>query len=330
MPPTSRIASEEATFALGDDIHIRYTVENSLGAWPGDNQYNGPLGYSAPDPHLLPMDRFEQSRWVDVNAGGDQDVDFSVTTSNDWVLVEPNSGHIKCDGTSDTRVFIKIDWSKAEGDEIQVIFASSDKAPPMTVTIPLLHRDVPPNFHGAVVGDGYVVLEAAQYDATSDVTFRGIRHYWAQVPYYGRTHSSMTVFPVTEHRLPVDSRPTLRYRIFAFDSGDFDLIFLIGPSLNYVLGDKLAFGIQIDDGKVLDVEPIPSAPLGDLPSDWVKVVADEIREVRQKITLVGGPVHTLTIHGITSGINLERVMIDFGGISARGHSYLGPPESIIL
>jgi len=330
MPPTSHIAPHEATFALGDQIHIRYTVENSLGAWPGDNQYNGPLGYSSPDPHLQPMDQFGKSRWVDVGSGGDQDVGFSTQASHEWVSVEPASGRIKGDGTSDTRVHISIDWSKAEGDEITVIFASTDKAPPMTVTFPLLHRRVPPDFHGAVTGDGYVALEAVHHQSTSDITDGGIQHYWAQIPYYGRTHSSMSIFPVLEKRLPVGSRPTMQYRFFAFDSGEFDLIFHIGPSLNYVLGDKLAFGYQVDDGDILEVEPIPSAPLGDLPHDWETVVANEIREVRRKITLGEGSVHTLTVYGITSGLNIERVMIDFGGMAARGHSYLGPPESLIV
>jgi hypothetical protein len=330
MPPTSHVATLEATFALGEHIHIRYTVENSLGAWPGDNQHNGPLGYSSPDPRLLPMDRFGQARWVDVGSGGDQDVDFVVTASADWVMVEPSSGHIKNDGSSDTRVVITIDWSKAEGEEITVTFASTDKAPPMTVTIPLLHRDVPVDFCGAVVGDEYLALEAAHFQDSSDVIYKGDRYHWAQIPYYGRTHSSMSVFPVIEYRLPMEFRPKLQYRFFAFESGDFDLVLHIGPTLNYVLGDKLAFGIQVDDGDIVEVEPIPSSPLGDLPSDWEKVVANEIREVRQKITLGRGSIHTLTILGITSGISLERVMIDFGGIAARGYSYLGPPESVIM
>lgn len=330
MPPTSRIASHEATFALGEHVHIRYTVENCLGSWPGDNQHNGPLGYSCPDPTLIPMDTFGQPRWVDVGAGGYEDVDFTVKPSHSWVIAEPAFGHIKSDGSSDKRVHISIDWSQAKGDEVSVVFMSSDKAPSMSVTIPLVHRHVPSDFRGAVQGDGYVVLEAAHHQASSTAVYNGVTYEWAEVPFYGRTHSSMSIFPVGEYHLPVKSRPCLQYNFFAFDSGEVEVIFHIGPALNYVLGKRLAFALQIDDQPIVEIEPVPEAPLGDLPHDWEQVVANEIREVRHKVTLDNRSIHTLAVYGITSGINLERVMLDFGGIADRGYSYLGPPESVVL
>lgn len=330
MPPVSRVAQHEATFAHGEYVHIRYTVENCKGAWPGDNQHNCPLGYSCPDPTLLPMDRYGKTRYVDVSSGGQRDVDFSVKASAEWVKIEPNSGHIKSDGSTDTRVSISVDWSKAVGDAIYVSFASTDRAPPMTVTIPLLHQLAPPNFHGAFQGDGYVVLEASHHQGRSEVSLNGERYSWEEIPFYGRTLSSMSVFPVGDYRLPVGSRPTLRYDFISFDSGEVELIFHIGPALNYVLGCRLAFGVQVDDGDLIEVEPIPEAALGDLPHDWEQVVASEIREVRMKVKLSERKEHSLVVSGITSGINIERVMLDFGGIARRGYSYLGPPESVII
>lgn len=330
MPPVSRVASHEATFAQGELVHIRYTVENCKGAWPGDNQHNCPLGYSCPDPTLLPMDQYGKSRYVDVSSGGHCDVDFSAKPSVNWVAVEPKSGHIKSDGSTDTRVVISIDWSRAIGEAVHVTFASTDKAKPMTVTIPLLYRLAPSGFHGTVQGDGYIALEASHYQGVSGVPLNGERYSWEEIPFYGRTHSAMSVFPVGDYRLPVGSGPTLRYDFISFDCGEVEFIFHIGPALNYVLGARLAFGVQVDDGDIIEVEPVPETALGDLPDDWEQVVANEIREVRLKVDLRDRKDHSLLVTGITSGINLERVLIDFGGITRRGYSYLGPPESVVI
>jgi hypothetical protein len=35
----------------------------------------------------------------------------------------------------------------------------------------------------------------------------------------------------------------------------------------------------------------------------------------------------LKIWGMSAGIVVERILVDFGGIRGRGHSYLGPQES---
>jgi len=36
----------------------------------------------------------------------------------------------------------------------------------------------------------------------------------------------------------------------------------------------------------------------------------------------------LKIWGMSTGIIVERIWVDMGGIAKRGYSYLGPPESV--
>lgn len=330
MPPTSRISKHQASWANGHLVNVRYTVENCLGAWPGDNRHNCPLGYACPDPTLLPMDQFGQPRWVEVGSGGPEDFNFTAEADHDWVKVEPSSGSIKSDGSTDTRVYISIDWTKAKGDTVHVTFSSDDKATPMIVTIPIIHLTPPPDFLGAVQGDGYICLEASHHVNTSSSSFNGTEYRWEEIPFYGRTHSGMSVYPVENYHLPAESRPSIRYDFWTTSSTDCDLIFHIGPTNNYVLGSRLAFAIQIDDQEVVEIEPIPEAPHGELSADWEDIVAKEIREVKLKVKLGKEGSHTLRVFGITPGIVLERVMIDLGGIAERGYSYLGPVESVIL
>jgi hypothetical protein len=103
----------------------------------------------------------------------------------------------------------------------------------------------------------------------------------------------------------------------------------IGPSLNFMLGSFLSFGVSLDNQDPVPINPIPYAPLGSQPKDWQFVVANEVRNVTMTMDLgsEGPGKHTLSVWGMTVGIVLERIWIDMGGIEARGYSYLGPPES---
>jgi hypothetical protein len=116
----------------------------------------------------------------------------------------------------------------------------------------------------------------------------------------------------------------------------------IGPSLNFLGTNKtLAFGIQIDQGEAQIINPIPTEPLGfaterpgqtpvaigAVPKDWINVVKSEIRNVVLPVKLETKGKHTIMIWGMTTGIIVERILIDMGGIAARAPAYLGPPES---
>jgi hypothetical protein len=180
---------------------------------------------------------------------------------------------------------------------------------------------VPNNFKGAVEGDGYVVFEAAHGRAESS-TVDGIEYAWKQIPYYGRTHSGMAVFPVEDYRLPIGRGPCLVYDFWAFEKEDVEVILHLGPSNNWIIGQRHAFAISMDDQAPVEVKPIPEAA--------PEIVAREIREVKVKVPMGKEGKHSLRIFGVTPGLVFERIMVDMGGIAARGYSYLGPPESIIL
>jgi hypothetical protein len=328
LPPVSTLSSRSTTVANGSAIHTRFTVENSLGAWPGDNRYNSLLGYDAPDPTLLAMDRYGQPRWVDIGSGGPMRIEFEAVPEHSWVVVEPSRGRVKGDGAEDVRVWISIDWSKAIGDTTHVDFTSSDGAH-ILVTIPLRYPRVPDNFRGAVEGDGYVVFEAAHGGAEPS-TIGGIEYAWKEIPFYGRTHSGMAVFPVEDYRLPIGRGPCLVYDFWAFEKDEVEVILHLGPSNNWIVGQQHAFAISMDDQQPVEVKPIPKAAPGTLSADWEEIVSREIREVKVKVPMGKEGKHSLRIFGMTPGLVFERVMVDMGGIAIRGYSYLGPPESNIL
>ena len=328
LPPVSYVSSRQRSFAKNIDIHTRFTVENSLGAWPGDNKHNCLLGYNCSDPTLLPMDRYGRSRWIEVGAAGTEDMRFEVEADS-FMRVEPKNGSIKADGSTDARIYINVDWDKAGKASKGLVHVRSTDGAKVTVTIPLVRPSPPPKtFVGAVQGDGYIALEAAHFQ-------QSVPHgafTWEEIPFYGRTLSGMAVYPLTSERWEAGKGPALRYDFWAtsLPADKLEIILHIGPTLNYVLGKPFQLAVSINDAEPTIVQPIPDAEPGALPEDWLKVVADEVREVRVALLLKEVGEHTLTVWAMGSGLVLERVLLDLGGIKARGYSYLGPPESVIL
>ncbi len=322
-------------------LHTRFTVENCQGAWPGDNKYNCPLGYAAPDPTLWALDRWStpKGRWVDVGAGGFEDIVYEVKEDVEFLKISSSGGKVKGDGSADSRVWLSVDWAKFPADlgkaTGKATFTSSDGAK-VVITVPVNNHPRPPsNFHGAVQGDGYIVFEAEHFQGSTPGKAKGLDYAWEVVPDYGRTLSGMTVYPLTSILFEPTEGPSLAYDFWLTDVEDaalVDIILHIGPSLNFILGQKLAFALQLDEGDTQTIYPVPDSPLGSLPADWEDIVAAEIRVVTASLQLGGKGVgaHRLVIWALGVGVVLERVMIDLGGIAGRGESYLGPPESFLL
>lgn len=344
LPPLSFVSKRSHSYDHGKIVHARYTVENSLGAWPGDNKHNSLLGYNSPDPTLEPMDPYGRRRWVDVGSGGHENVNFTAQSDSAWLKAEPNHGLIRGDGTTDARVWISVDWDKLKGQsgvlEGHIALSSTDGTSTI-ITVPINNYTAPPSdFHGAVQGDDYVAIEAAQFQVSKPAKLDGAEYTWGEIPFFGRTKSAVSVYPVGGYEFPLGQGPSLRYDFWTTNipnDGIVEVTLHLSPSLNFVLGKFLAVGVQMDDSPPVRIEPVPAAPLGSLPDDWEEVVANEIREVKLEMKLSKSETgtadagkHSLTIWGVTTGVVVERVLIDMGGIQRRGFSYLGPPESVVV
>lgn len=347
LPPVSYVSAKRPTFAKGQIVHTRITVEGSKGAWPGDNQFNCPDGYDCPDPTVPPMDRHGQRRWVDVSSGGPTDVDWWVIKP-DWLRLSKDHGSLKGDGTADERVYIDIDWDALEASWTEsehvltghMVVEASDGTK-VSVFVPA-RRVVGPaqGWHDAVEGDGYVAIEAAHHTAAThyrdpEAKSGSVHVGWKEIPYYGRTLSSLTMLPVKREAFEAGEGPSVDYDFWLTSTpGEhLDVEIHIGPSLNFVLGERLAFGLSLDGGDIRVIHPVPESKPGTLPDDWEQVVSEELRVVRTKMDIDqarrGTGAHRLTVWGMSSGIVLQRVVVNMGGLDGRT-SYLGPPESVIV
>lgn len=325
----------------GQLVYVRYTVENSLGAWPGHGYYNCLSRLGCRDPQLLRMDPYgAKSRWVDISAGGPKDSTWHAYPSVDWLVIKPSHGRIKKDGSADQRAYISIDWSKVPNagngnhthwDNATIEFAASDGSN-VTISTPISKPNPPPsNFKGHVQGDGYVVMEAAHHSRSSSVD----GYNFEELEWYGRALSGIEMYPTTDVNFTLGTGPSAEYDIWTTGTGadKVEITIQLGPAFNFQLEKELAFGVGFD-GENREIHPIPpvsSKPdAGSIPADWDPVTRMEVRNVTQVFDLKDADQpgkHTVSLYGMTSGLVIERIWVDLGGIKERGYSYYGPPES---
>lgn len=168
-----------------------------------------------------------------------------------------------------------------------------------------------------VESDGYVSLEAEHYSTRRDVGGMG----WRKIDGYGRTLSSMAVFPVTAPSTGSGrNAPCLEYRMYLFDTGTVNVHTITAPSLDFTPRHPLRFAVSFDD-QAPQVIALPSQK--ELQT-WANAVRNNAFTLSSRHTIAGPGIHTLKIWMVDPGVVLQKIVVDLGGVRP---SYLGPAES---
>jgi hypothetical protein len=282
-------------------------VEGSASAWPG----------AVGEPVLPRFDSFRQPRrYIDVFNRGRESFRFQAISSEPWILLSRNKGKVE----KENRIWVTVDWNAAPKDTATgFVRITGPDAAPISVRVELFNpqRVTRESLHGFVEEDGYASMEADHYTADSDTG--GAR--WERVEDYGRTSSSMTLFPVTaESRMQPVAAPCLEYRMYLFDTGHAQVHAILAPTLNFVPGRGLRFAIAFDD----EPPQIIDALEHNKTRDWEITVKDSVRVVTSSHMLAEPGYHTLKIWMVDPGVVVQKFVVDLGGVKP---SYLGPPES---
>jgi hypothetical protein len=282
-------------------------VEGSPSAWPG----------AAGDPVLPTIDAFERPRrYIDVFNCGAQPFDFSASSDAPWIVLSATHGTV----AREQRLWVDVDWDKApQGSARASVKVSRSGADPVIVRADLfnpreLTRDA---LRGFVETNGYVSIEAEHYTAKTEAN--GVR--WDKIGDYGRTLSSMAVFPFTAASAAVpESSPRLEYRMYLFHPGKAEVEAILAPTLNFVPGRGLRFAMAFDSQPPRIVDALAANSL----KDWETTVKDSVRKVKSTYQIEQSGYHTLKIRMVDPGLVLQKIVVDLGGVKP---SYLGPPES---
>jgi hypothetical protein len=267
---------------------------------------------------VLPsFDSFRQPRrYIDIFNRGRASFHFQATPSDPWIVLSKSKGKVE----KEQRIWVSIDWSMAPKEKATgSVKITGAGIAPISVRLEVFNPSAITrnSLHGFVEGDGYVSIEAGHYTTKTDAG--AIR--WDKIEDYGRTGSSMTLFPVTAKSVtPPEPSPGLEYRMYLFDAGSATVHTILAPTLNFVPGRGLRFAIAFDSEPPRIVDALER----NKTRDWEQTVKDSVRVVTSTHMLAESGYHTLKVWMVDPGVVVQKLIVDLGGMKP---SYLGPPES---
>ncbi len=166
--------------------------------------------------------------------------------------------------------------------------------------------------------DGYAAMEAAHWTRAVNT---GVK--WKVIPGIGKTHSGITIFPVTAARqTPKGSSAHTEYDVYVYDSGSVTVQAYFSPTLNFLTrpgGMQYAISIDNEPPQVLTINKDEKDT-----RTWEGWVADNIIIQTSKHVILKPGKHTVKYWMVDPGVVLQRIVLDFGGAK---QTYLGPPET---
>jgi len=321
-------------------------VEGSEAAW---------LGAPEDDCVLPPFDPYSRERrYIDVFNRGTEPFAFTATADAPWIRLSASDGVV----VLQKRLWVDVDWEavprdgRAEGTVMIVgpggaavtvrVRLANPAAFVRSATVDVgepagaccgpngLAEDVSPDAECTVAQslpifveiNGCISIEAEHFAAS--IPAGGAE--WRKIPDYGRTLSSMAVFPVTvPSARPPEGSPRLEYRVRLASTGDIRVVCYIAPSLDFIPGASLRLGVSFDDGPIAVADGILRDADGRPDErDWEQSVILNVRTVETVHRIDAPGDHTLKIWMVDPTVVLQKIVIDAGGVRP---SFLGPAES---
>ncbi|KAF5381526.1 hypothetical protein D9757_008168 [Collybiopsis confluens] len=338
MPAVNRVQSRKQ--ALPGVMRI--VPERSMGAWPGDNQFDCANGYNCPSPTLF-LDSFDPfgNVFIDVGSGGPVPFTWSATTNASWLKLSDTSGSLS-PASPEHRVFVSIpDWDQVSSGSplAQINFTAvapnqSNLVVPVMIQAQNTKRDLLSNFTGFVESTalGVVSFEAAH--ASRNTSASGI--FWKELPGLGRTLSGITPWPRDGDNganFTAGSGPSIEYDFFVLSNRtNITVVTRLSPSLNANGADRpLGFALQVGSEPIQTSYFIPpDASPGGEPTAWGGLdgfAANVIVSVNMTFNVTAPGAQTLKLFMIEPAVVVQKFDIDTGNLQP---SYLGPTESVFV
>ena len=238
-----------------------------------------------------------------------------------WIKLNKNTGIID----KQERIWVDIDWDSIPKEENPegILKIVSSCGQEVKVNIEVFNPqglDID-SIDGFIETNGYISIEAEQFTNKTEVEDIG----WEKIDNYGRTLSSMAIFPVTAEiaHTPKNS-PCLEYKLYIFNPGEVEVNAILAPSLDFVPEGGLRIGISFDDEPIQIIDVVKKQKDGSFDeADWARSVIYNIRVIKSNHIIKTKGYHTLKIWMVDPIVVLQKLVIDMGGLKP---SYLGPPS----
>ena len=296
-----------------DQAEMGISVEGSDVWWRADSAYADPLSL----PEFTPFG--QKSFYFEIFNRGREPFEYTIQTGQPWVMTSSSKGAID----TAERIEVSVDWSQADNGRSIVPLTITASGLTSVVVQAVVHN---PDLNIEAMKDCFIEANgsiAIEAEHASKI-FNNDQMSWLNIPGLGRTLSGMTLKPATAPvQSPDGSGPYLEYNLFLFSSGEVNVRSCLSPTLNFHNNQGLRFAVSIDDQEPQIINMHQDRNF----QDWEESVRNNITTTVSKHMIDKPGRHILRFWAIDPGIVLQRVIVETGD---PVHSYLGPPESILV
>ena len=260
--------------------------------------------------------------YIDIANAGKNPFNYEIAASADWIKVTNTNGTVNTQNT----IGVEVDFDSLSDDAEGTLTIKGNS---QTVTVNIMANVI--DVSGMdnmtyVEAHDYVSIEASHY---SDKKSGNTNEEWKEINNYGRTLSSMKVFPTTASFDSSDSAPYVEYKFYVDSSVKYSMQTQIAPSNNVDWNNvTMRFAYSVDDAPLTEVDTITSKYIAGTwrDSTWSNGVRDNIRTITESLGNLSEGVHTIKIYAVDPAIVLEKLII-YPSTKTLKKSYLGPEES---
>ncbi|MFR4272912.1 MAG: glycosyl hydrolase 115 family protein [Bacteroides thetaiotaomicron] len=270
-----------------------------------------------------------KSHWIDIYNQGTGELSWSITPSEDWILISQKSGKT----SAENRIYISVDWDKVPaGEKVKGQIDITSGTQKETVLVSVFNPESPARteVQGLYVEEnGYISIPAADFHRkfeSNDIRM-------SILPGLGFEGRSLQLgnptAPLQMYR--AGDVPRVEYDFYTFNAGIYDVYTYVLPTFplhaerDYKLPEHTnsdtKYSVRIDDGSI----STPSTSAIEYSQIWYDSVLKNCRVNKSTLYVKKPGKHTLQIRCGDPGVVIQKIVIDLGGMK---RSYLGPQSTI--
>jgi hypothetical protein len=264
--------------------------------------------------------------YIDIYNKGSASFHWQAKPSATWIVVD------KTQGDSDARIWVTVDWGKLPDEEMPLEYIEISSGEKRSRVIVSAFRPAAPaqkDVAGLYIEDnGCISIPAAGYHRKTENDKIKMR----LIPNLGFEDTSVQLGnPIApRHGAANLKNPSLEYDFYTFHHGSVDVYTYALPTFPLYVDTGFAghessnvetkYGVCIDDGAVL----MPTTSSFEYAKDWYENVLRNCAVKKTTLHINKPGRHTFKIICGDSGVVLQKIVIDFGGMK---RSYQGPPST---
>jgi len=262
----------------------------------------------------------KENHSITISNAGKTEFDYRVETGEEWINVDNMNGTVS-DGKT---IKVSVDWDKVSNTSngFITIFVPGEMVK-VNVTAEVIDIDGLPNMT-FVETHGVISIEAEH--AVNKVTKSNVE--WKVLENYGRTLSSVKMFPTTASFEKTEDAPYLEYLLRVNDDAEYMLTTYVAPTNNIYEKSRLKYAVAFDDEASIVADALPKDFIAGsyVNNIWCDAVLENIHITNTVHQLTKG-IHSLRFYGLDAGLVLQKLVLSKEKLL---NSYFGPEESFYV